>query len=80
MTTEKGECRTNDQFLRIVLSITNGNLPEAARLCVEHGFYASNLKVKYEELKPSSSIWNYALVIEMAQEMRYNIGGKDIPF
>lgn len=65
--------RTDEQFTDICENMINGNWTDAAKLCAEAGFYANDLKNKYEEDPDScgiTDIWDFAELVEMASKYR----------
>jgi len=66
--------RTNEQFNDICENMSNGNWTDAAKLCAESGFYANDLKIKYESETEGSDIitdiWDFVELIEMASKYR----------
>ncbi|MEM3335449.1 MAG: hypothetical protein QXY47_05405 [Thermoplasmata archaeon] len=68
------EYRTNEQFLEICEDMYNGNWTEAAQKCAEYGFWANDLKRKYEEGAEGSEliedIWDFVELVEMAMKFR----------
>lgn len=72
------EYRTQEQFAEIVETMTNGNWTQAAKDCVEYGFYANDLLNALEAddtVDECGQRWcvlvkDFVLLIEMAQELR----------
>jgi len=66
--------RTDEQFLDIIEDMYNGNWRTAAKNCVNYGFYANDLKTKYQELSeqmPSDmEIWDFVELVELAEDYR----------
>jgi len=68
--------RTEKQFNEICDSMLNGNWSQAAKECVEYGFYAGDIRKAQEEAKDMSiniisDDLDFVELIEMATELRY---------
>lgn len=68
--------RTPEQFREIVDSMINGNWSQAARECVDYGFYAQDLLNALEaddnwEEGDTSLLPDLVLLAELAAEVRY---------
>lgn len=73
---DQKEYRTPEQFREIVDSMINGNWSQAARECVEYGFYANDLLKALEaddnwEDDDTSLLPDLVLLAELAAEVRY---------
>ena len=68
------EYRTDEQYKDICENMMNGNWTDAAKLCADAGFYANDLKNKYEsEIEGSeciTDIWDFVELVEMASKYR----------
>lgn len=69
--------RTKKQFKSILKNAENGNWEDAAKECVEYGFYASDLISMHEERKSNGKRTfkdetDLAVLVEVAMEHRYN--------
>lgn len=64
--------RTTEQFESIADNCLNGNWTDAAKQCVEHGFYANDLRRKNEELQLFYDLYDIAELAELAQKLRAN--------
>jgi hypothetical protein len=68
------EYRTDEQYKDICENMSNGNWSDAALICANAGFYANDLKNKYEEGAEGSELiddlWDFAELIEMAAKYR----------
>ena len=66
--------RTDQQYMDICENMYNGNWTDAAKLCAEAGFYANDLKSKYEQDNEGagliSDIWDFVELIELANKYR----------
>lgn len=65
--------RTDKQFLSICDSMINGNWTYAGKEAAAFGFYANDLKIKYEELGDDcgiTDIWDFVELIELANKYR----------
>lgn len=69
-TTAKKEYRTLEQFEEIADNCLNGNWRDAAKNCVEYGFYANDLIINNKEYALFNDLYDIAEVVEMAQELR----------
>lgn len=73
MTTE--EYRTAEQFQEILDSMYNGNWTQAAKECVEYGFYANDLLNAYDTAFNGEveveTLRDFVELIEMATKLRY---------
>lgn len=73
------EYRTDEQFAEIVDSFQNGNWTQAAKECVEYGFWANDLLNAFRRtIEPASddeynfeTACDLVLLAEMAAEERY---------
>ena len=67
------EYRTAAQFENIAENCLNGNWNDAARNCVEYGFYANDLIRANEncELQLFTDLTDLAILAELAAEKRY---------
>jgi len=70
MKTTKKEYRTQEQFESIAKNCLNGNWTDAAKECVEGGFYANDLHKYNEELELFTDLYDIAELCEMAQKLR----------
>ena len=66
----KIEYRTKEQFESIAEDCLNGNWTDAAKQCVECGFYANDLRRFNEELELFEDLYDIAELAEIAQKMR----------
>ena len=67
------EYQTEEQFLEICDSMYNGQWTQAAKECVEYGFFASDIVQHLEDLPElSMNIHNFIFLIEEATKLRYN--------
>lgn len=64
------EYRTQEQFESIADNCINGNWKDAAKECVEYGFYANDLRKFNEELELFYDLYDIAELAEMAQKFR----------
>lgn len=64
------EYRTMEQFESIADNCLNGNWRDAAKECVEFGFYANDLIKFNKELKLFDDLYDIAELSEMAQKFR----------
>lgn len=64
------EYRTAEQFEEIAENCLNGNWSDAAKNCVEYGFYANDLRKFNEELELFDDIYDIAELVEMAERLR----------
>lgn len=64
------EYRTQEQFESIAENCLNGNWRDAARECVEFGFFANDLRKFNEELELFDDVYDIAELVELAQEIR----------
>lgn len=70
------EYQTQSQFNEIMESLNNGQRKQAARQCVDYGFYASDLIDKAEECDYQDNFVFYevlkdiAILAELAESMR----------
>jgi hypothetical protein len=66
--------RTAEQYKDICENMMNGNWTDAAKLCTDAGYYANDLKIKYEaEIEGSeliTDIWDFVELVEMANKYR----------
>ncbi|MFA5935036.1 MAG: hypothetical protein WC827_04075 [Candidatus Paceibacterota bacterium] len=62
--------RTAEQFKEIAENCLNGNWTDAAKNCVEYGFYANDLRKHNEETELFSDLYDIAKLAEMAQKLR----------
>lgn len=65
--------RTDKQFLAICDSMINGNWSHAGKECATFGFYANDLKLKYEEIGEQcgiDDIWDFVELIALAEDYR----------
>lgn len=62
--------RTLEQFETIADNCLNGNWSDAAKNCVEYGFYANDLRKFNEETGLFDDIYDLVELAEMAQKMR----------
>ena len=68
-TTEK-EYRTKEQFESIADDCLNGNWNDAAKDCVEHGFFANDLIRFNQTYELFYDAYDIALLVEIAQKLR----------
>lgn len=66
----KKEFRTPEQFESIAENCLNGNWTDAANECIEHGFFANDLRKFNEELELFIDLYDIAALAEMAQKLR----------
>jgi hypothetical protein len=64
------EFRTREQFESIADNCLNGNWKDAAKECVEYGFYANDLKNWNIELNLFDDLYDIAELSELAQKLR----------
>lgn len=64
------EYRTQEQFLSIAENCLNGNWTDAAKECVECGFYANDLRKYNEDLELFTDLYDIAELSELAQKLR----------
>lgn len=64
------EYRTQEQFESIVDNCLNGNWKDAAKECVEFGFYANDLIKLNKETELFDDLYDIAELVELAQEIR----------
>lgn len=64
------EYRTQEQFESIADNCINGNWTDAAKECVDFGFYANDLIKFNKELKLFDDLYDIAELVELAQEIR----------
>ena len=69
MKTNKKEYRTMEQFEEIAENCLNGNWSDAAKNCVDYGFFANDLRIKNEENQLFSDLYDIAELAEMAQKL-----------
>jgi hypothetical protein len=66
--------RTDEQYKDICENMSNGNWTDAMKLCAEAGYYANDLKIKYETGIEGSElitdIWDFVELIEGANKYR----------
>lgn len=62
--------RTVEQFENIVNNCLNGNWTDAAKECVEYGFYAADLIRFNKDLNMFDDLYDIAELSEMAQKLR----------
>jgi len=62
--------RTLEQFEEIADNCLNGNWSDAAKDCVEYGFYANDLRRFNEENELFDDLYDIAELAEMAQKLR----------
>ena len=64
--------RTLAQFEEICENMLNGNWADAASSCVKFGFFANDLKNAQNktEFPIISDVWSFAILAEMATELR----------
>ena len=70
--------RTEEQYQTIIENMENGNWTDAAKKCVEFGFYAQDLinaYEKYNEYIYLEDKFDFATLIEMATELRFKRKG-----
>lgn len=70
MKTTKKQYRTAKQFDEIAYNVLNGNWTDAAKQCVEFGFFANDLRRFNEELELLTDIYDIAELAEMAEHLR----------
>lgn len=62
--------RTEEQFISIADNCINGNWSDAAKECVEYGFYAADLIRFNQDLEYFDDLYDIAELIEMATKLR----------
>ncbi|MDA3781150.1 MAG: hypothetical protein PF487_13135 [Bacteroidales bacterium] len=62
--------RTLEQFTDIAENCYNGNWTDAAKNCVEYGFYANDLRKFNEDENLFEDLYDIAELAEMAQKLR----------
>ena len=70
MKTTKKEYRTAEQFESIAENCLNGNWTDAAKECIEYGFYANDLRRHNEENPMFNDLYDIAELAELAQKLR----------
>lgn len=70
MKTKQKEYRTSEQFESIAENCLNGNWTDAAKECIEHGFYANDLRRHNEENPMFDDLYDIAELAELAQKLR----------
>ena len=70
MKTRQTEYRTDEQFESIADNCLNGNWTDAAKECIEYGFFANDLRIKNEELELFTDLYDIAELAELAQKLR----------
>jgi len=64
------EYRTLEQFESIADNCLNGNWRDAARECVEYGFFANDLRRFNEDTNLFDDLYDIAELAELAQKIR----------
>lgn len=64
------EYRTLEQFESIADNCLNGNWRDAARECVEYGFFANDLRRFNEDTNLFDDLYDIAELVELAQKIR----------
>jgi hypothetical protein len=64
------EYRTQEQFESIAENCLNGNWSDAAKECVEYGFFANDLRKHNEENPQFDDLYDIAELAELAQKLR----------
>ena len=62
--------RTNEQFESIAINCFNGNWTDAAKECIEYGFFANDLINKNKSLELFDDLYDLVELIEMATKLR----------
>lgn len=62
--------RTNEQFESIADNCLNGNWTDAAKECIEYGFFANDLINKNKSLELFDDLYDLAELIEIATKLR----------
>jgi len=70
MKTKIKEYRTAEQFEEIAENCLNGNWTDAAKNCIEYGFYANDLRKHNEENQLFDDLYDIAELAELAQKLR----------
>lgn len=70
MKTKQKEYRTAEQFESIAENCLNGNWTDAAKECIEYGFYANDLRRHNEENPMFDDLYDIAELAELAQKLR----------
>lgn len=67
--------RNKETFDEIVENCLNGNWTDAAKLCVEYGFYANDLIIFQEQCEKGiegfNDLTDIAVLVEVASKLRY---------
>ena len=66
----KKQYRTTKQFLELRETMLNGNWSQAALNCVEYGFSAKELQDHHEAMGFEDDIWDYVILVGMAERLR----------
>ena len=64
------EYRTAEQFETIAENCINGNWKDAAKNCIEYGFYANDLINHQEQTNLFDDLTDLAILAELAAELR----------
>lgn len=62
--------RTDEQFESIAENCLNGNWTDAAKECIEYGFFANDLINKNKKLELFDDIYDLVELIEIATKIR----------
>lgn len=62
--------RTQEQFEEIADNCLNGNWSDAAKGCVEYGFFANDLRRFNESSELFDDLYDIAELAELAQKLR----------
>ena len=62
--------RTNEQFESIADNCFNGNWTDAAKECIEYGFFANDLINKNKSLELFDDLYDLVELIEIATKLR----------